>query len=277
MIPRWRAALFVLLLLAACDSEPPKIAKLPADGVVLAFGDSLTFGTGARAEASYPAVLEELIGRRVLRAGAPGEVTARGLARLPGVLRDSAPDLLILIHGGNDLLQRKSPERIAANLRAMVLLARERGVAVVLIGVPNKPGVASRVFGDIAARNIVVDDIVQNIYAAGKKANIGFVVPAEDVMVAREICERLVSAQGFEGIECREEVAKVSAVGVGMRSHSGVAATMFEALGNAGINIFAISTSEIVISSIVAQEDGPRAMAIVHEAFGLTESNRESS
>ena len=137
MIPRWRAALLVLLLLAACDSEPPKLAKLPADGVVLAFGDSLTFGTGARAEASYPAVLQELIGRRVVRSGVPGEVTARGLARLPGVLRDSAPDLVILIHGGNDLMQRKSPERIAANLRAMVRLARERGVAVVLIGVPN--------------------------------------------------------------------------------------------------------------------------------------------
>ncbi len=137
MIPRWRAALAVLLLLAACDSGPPQLEKLPTDGVVLAFGDSLTFGTGARAEASYPAVLQELIGRRVVRAGVPGEVTARGLARLPGVLQDSAPDLVILIHGGNDLMQRKSPERIAANLRAMVRLARERGVAVVLIGVPN--------------------------------------------------------------------------------------------------------------------------------------------
>ncbi len=137
MILRWLAALSLLLWLAACDSGPPQLAKLPADGVVLAFGDSLTHGNGARAEASYPVVLEELIGRRVVRAGVPGEVTARGLARLPGVLQDSAPDLLVLIHGGNDLLQRKSPGRTVANLRAMVLLARERGVAVVLIGVPN--------------------------------------------------------------------------------------------------------------------------------------------
>ena len=127
----------VLLLLAACDSGPPKLAKLPADGVVLAFGDSLTFGTGAHAEASYPAVLQELIGRRVVRSGVPGEVTAQGLARLPGVLEAEKPNLLVLIHGGNDLLRRKSPQRIAANLRAMVQLARERGVAVVLIGVPN--------------------------------------------------------------------------------------------------------------------------------------------
>ncbi len=137
MVPRWLAALAVLLLLAACDSGPPKLTKLPADGVVLAFGDSLTFGSGAPAEASYPAVLQRLIGRRVVGAGVPGEVTAQGLARLAGVLRDSAPDLLVLIHGGNDLLQRRPREDTRANLRAMVRLARKRGVAVVLIGVPN--------------------------------------------------------------------------------------------------------------------------------------------
>jgi len=137
LIPHWRAGLVVLLLLAACDSGPPKLAKLPADAVVLAFGDSLTFGTGAGAEASYPAVLQELIGRRVVRAGVPGEVSAQGLARLPGAIAAAQPDLLVLIHGGNDLLQRKSPQRIVANLRAMVQMARERGVAVVLIGVPN--------------------------------------------------------------------------------------------------------------------------------------------
>jgi lysophospholipase L1-like esterase len=136
LIPRC-LALSLLLVLAACDSGPPRLAKLPADGVVLAFGDSLTHGTGARAEASYPAVLQQLIGRLVVRAGVPGEVTAQGLARLPGVLRDSAPDLLVLIHGGNDLLQRRAREDTRANLRAMVRLARKRGVAVVLIGVPN--------------------------------------------------------------------------------------------------------------------------------------------
>ncbi len=130
-------ALPFLLLLAACDSGPPKLAKLPAGGGVLAFGDSLTHGTGARAAESYPAVLQGLIGRRVVRAGVPGEVTAEGLARLPGVLQATAPDLLILIHGGNDLLRRTSQQRIAANLRAMVRLSRERGAAVVVIGVPD--------------------------------------------------------------------------------------------------------------------------------------------
>ena len=130
-------AFLVALLLAACDSGPPKLAKLPAGGVVLAFGDSLTHGTGARAAESYPAVLQGLIGRRVVRAGVPGEVTAEGLARLPGVLQATAPDLLILIHGGNDLLRRTPRQRIAANLRAMVHLAQEREVAVIAIGVPD--------------------------------------------------------------------------------------------------------------------------------------------
>ena len=72
-----------------------------------------------------------------MRAGVPGEVTAEGLARLPGVLREANSDLLILIHGGNDLLRRTPQERIAANLRAMVQLPRERGAAIVLIGVPD--------------------------------------------------------------------------------------------------------------------------------------------
>ncbi len=130
-------ALCILLLLAVCDSGPPKLAKLPADAVVLAFGDSLTHGSGAPAAASYPAVLQELIGRRVVRAGVPGEITAQGVARLPGVLQATAPNLAILIHGGNDLLQRRPRSETIANLRAMVQMARERGVAVVLIGVPN--------------------------------------------------------------------------------------------------------------------------------------------
>ncbi len=127
----------LLLLFAACDSGPPKLAKLPADGVVLAFGDSLTYGTGARAEESYPAVLQDLIGHRVIRAGVPGEVTAEGLTRLPGALRETDPDLLILIHGGNDLLRRRPREDTLANLRAMVRLAQDRGAAVVVIGVPD--------------------------------------------------------------------------------------------------------------------------------------------
>jgi lysophospholipase L1-like esterase len=133
----------VLLLaacaLAGCGGGTPKLSRLPADAVVLAFGDSLTFGTGAQPEASYPAVLEKLIGRKVWGAGVPGEVSAAGLARLPSALDYYQPKLLILCHGGNDFLRKLGDAQAAENLRAMIRLSRERGIAVVLVGVP-KPG-----------------------------------------------------------------------------------------------------------------------------------------
>lgn len=132
----------VLLLaaaLAACSGSAAKLSKLPASAVVLAFGDSLTFGTGAQAEASYPAVLEKLIARKVWSAGVPGELSAAGLKRLPAALDYYRPSLLILCHGGNDMLRRRDDAQTAQNLRAMIRIARQRGVDVVLIGVP-KPG-----------------------------------------------------------------------------------------------------------------------------------------
>ncbi len=137
MIGRVFALCLTVLLFSACDSGVPGIAKLPAGGVVLAFGDSLTYGRGARPEESYPAVLQALIERRVVRAGVPGEVTSKGLARLPGVLREYKPNLLILLHGGNDILRGVAPENIEANLRAMVRMAKDEGIDVVLIGVPR--------------------------------------------------------------------------------------------------------------------------------------------
>ena len=132
---RWA---FILLLLLGC-SERPRLERLPGDAVVLAFGDSLTFGTGANEEESYPAQLEKLIQRRVVRAGVPGEVTAQALARLPGALDEHAPRLLLLCIGGNDFLRRLPKAEAAANVRSMIRLARDRGIEVVLIGTPE-PG-----------------------------------------------------------------------------------------------------------------------------------------
>jgi lysophospholipase L1-like esterase len=132
-------ATVLLCLLASGCSKQPKLAALPQDAVVLAFGDSLTFGTGAREDESYPAQLAKLTGRRVVREGVPGEVSAVGLKRLPAALDDHQPKLLLLCHGGNDFLRRLPVAEAAANVRAMVQLAQSRGIPVVLIGTPE-PG-----------------------------------------------------------------------------------------------------------------------------------------
>jgi lysophospholipase L1-like esterase len=144
--PTFRRTAFILLLLAlgACgEDRGPALSPLAADAVILAFGDSLTYGTGAKPAESYPAVLESLVGRRVVRSGVPGEVTAQGVRRLPAVLSQVEPALLVLIHGGNDMLRRGSKAKAAANLRAMIEAARERGVEVLLVGVPRPVPFAS--------------------------------------------------------------------------------------------------------------------------------------
>ena len=137
------AAGAVLLLaagfLAGCGSRTPSLKPLGADAVVLAFGDSLTYGVGANPGESYPARLEALIGRRVISSGVIGETTAGGLARLPAALEEAKPQLVILCEGGNDFLQKLDEAEAAGNLRAMVRLARARGAQVVLVAVP-KPG-----------------------------------------------------------------------------------------------------------------------------------------
>ena len=130
--------LLLAALLAGCG-KGPQVPALGSGDVVLAFGDSLTFGTGASPSESYPAQLQSLIGRKVVNAGVPGEISADGLARLPDMLEEVQPKLLLLCHGGNDFLRKQSETAAAANVRAMIKLARDKGIAVVLIATP-KPG-----------------------------------------------------------------------------------------------------------------------------------------
>ena len=127
----------LLSALAACGEKPPPLPKLGTEDVVLAFGDSLTFGTGAGPEEAYPKVLSKLISRQVVGAGVPGETTADGLERLPTLLEEVKPKLILLCMGGNDMLRKMDFASIEANLRAMVQLAKARGIGVVLIGVPT--------------------------------------------------------------------------------------------------------------------------------------------
>ena len=146
------APLFMALAVAACGGST-RLDRLEPGAVVLAFGDSLTHGTGANPAESYPAVLERSIGRKVVNAGVPGETSAQGLARLPGVLDEVRPKLLILCHGGNDFLRRLDDQAARDNVRAMIALARDKGVGVVLLATP-KPGVPPSIpafYGELAA------------------------------------------------------------------------------------------------------------------------------
>lgn len=128
--------LCLLVSCAGCGGHP-KIRKLSASSVVLAFGDSLTSGTGASRDESYPSVLAARIGCRVINAGESGETTTVGLRRLPGVLEEERPDLVILCHGGNDLLRGEDPAITIANLNAMIAMVKTTGADVILIAVPR--------------------------------------------------------------------------------------------------------------------------------------------
>lgn len=142
---------------------------------------------------------------------------------------------------------------------------------VTIMGVPDRPGVAAKLFGLIADAEIVVDMILQNVSSDGKQADISFTVPKTDLNKALEITRKVAKDLGARSVAAREDIAKVSIVGVGMRTHSGVAARMFETLAKEGINIMAISTSEIKISCLIDAKYTELATRILHDAFELGE------
>ncbi len=132
------AALLLLAIgLGACSDSKPQLPLLSADAVILAFGDSLTFGTGANSEHSYPAELARLTGLTVINAGIPGEVTAQGVRRLPALLDRYKPQLLLLCHGGNDLLRKTGTAVTRDNIEKMISAADQRNIPTLLIGVPQ--------------------------------------------------------------------------------------------------------------------------------------------
>ena len=130
--------LLITLVISACSgSDGPRLNPLATDAVILAFGDSLTYGTGTNKESSYPSLLQQLSKRQVINAGIPGDVTAGGLERLAETIEEYQPQLLILCLGGNDMLRQKAAAEIESNLEAMIKISREQGVPVLLLGVPR--------------------------------------------------------------------------------------------------------------------------------------------
>lgn len=131
------ATLAMAAVLAGCGEKVPRLASLGPNDVIVAFGDSLTYGTGATEAESYPVVLGQLIGRKVVRAGVPGEVTSGGLARLEEVIEEHRPALMIVCLGGNDMLGKVADAQIRANLGEIVRTIKGKGIGVMLVGVPR--------------------------------------------------------------------------------------------------------------------------------------------
>jgi aspartate kinase len=140
---------------------------------------------------------------------------------------------------------------------------------VVLTKVPDRPGIVAAIFGPLADAAINVDMIIQNVGHSGIVTDVTFTVPRADLARSVDILEGQKDSIGFETIITDAEVAKISVVGVGMRSHAGVAATMFKTLADRGINIEAISTSEIKVSVLIDEDETELAVRVLHSAYGL--------
>jgi aspartate kinase len=137
---------------------------------------------------------------------------------------------------------------------------------ITLLKVPDRPGLAAQIFSPISAANIVVDMIIQNASEDGT-TDLTFTVPKADYKKALSLVEKTASAIRAKGVTVDPGIAKVSIVGVGMRTHAGVAAKMFQVLAREGINIQMISTSEIKISVVIDENEMERAVRALHEAF----------
>lgn len=154
-------ALTVAVILTACSEPHHQMRALGPEATILAFGDSLTAGTGAPAGQSYPDYLQKYAGLTVINAGVPGEISAAGLRRLPGLLEEHQPQLVIICHGGNDLLRKMDTSKLRRNLEQMIAAADNAGAQVFLLGVP-KPSLMLQplaVYGEIAEQFRLAADL----------------------------------------------------------------------------------------------------------------------
>ena len=146
--------------------------------------------------------------------------------------------------------------------------ANKNEAKVSVLGVPDQPGIAAKLFHALAEANVNVDMIIQNVSAHGA-TDISFTVSKDDLKKAISVSDKIIKPLGAQGLTHDEKISKLSIVGVGMKSHSGVAAKMFGVLSQKGINIQMISTSEIKISVVIDQEHSDEAVLALHDAFEL--------
>ncbi len=149
------------------------------------------------------------------------------------------------------------------------IAADKNEAKVILTRVPDKPGAVAQIFGPLAAASINVDMIIQNVGREKGETDVTFTVPSADLVRTQALLEEHKDEIGFNRIITDAKVAKISIVGVGMRSHAGIAATMFKAMADRGINIQAISTSEIKVSVLIDEDETELAVRILHTAYGL--------
>jgi aspartate kinase len=145
-------------------------------------------------------------------------------------------------------------------------------IRITLMNMPDHPGLSSSIFGALAQKEVNIDMIVQNISADSKSVDITFTTPKEELERAKNAIEAVKDKLNYTQMLIDENIAKISVIGVGMSSHSGVAYTMFKTLADKGINILLISTSEIKISVLINKEYGELAVRILHSAYGLDAS-----
>jgi aspartate kinase len=165
-------------------------------------------------------------------------------------------------------LVTKEDEKMEQVLVSGVTLAKNEG-RITITRVPDKPGIASKIFTPISDAQIVVDMIIQNKSSEDGFADITFTVPKVDLKKTLKLVKKTAEEIGAQEVRADENIAKVSIVGAGMRSHAGVAAKMFTALAQENINIMMISTSEIKISVVIEAKYGELAARVLHKAFGL--------
>jgi aspartate kinase len=174
---------------------------------------------------------------------------------------------------GTNVVGEEELERYGMERKLVTGIAHDKNEArVTLTGLPDRPGTVAAIFAPLAGANINVDMIVQSVPRAGEPSTLTFTVPTASLVHSVEALKNVQAAIGFEELLTDTDVVKVSAVGVGMRSNAGIAAMMFKTLADRGINILAITTSEIKVSVLIPEDYTELAVRVLHTAYGLDDT-----